>query len=323
MAKQIIILSICLIGFNKLHAQSGMVEKSGGGTTFSAEQYKIDRMKQQQNNSGSTNKPAPKEYYFTSKAKTDDGIWIDGFQRYRHPKNNRCRYNEGVSEIEFCKAVYPKDTSRYFDYFKGGGNIPWCRSTYDFDVAACERIVKKIGTITEEGIPFELFDSLQMSTCFDNSSTNGYKLGREYEFSKGVFWQIKRIAGPEKMNMEFRGEFVVAGGEDNVYVLINDKGQYTVTAQFHNWKTTSKEMGTGKSKAWIPGGWNEVGIIKDEFNNVKFFVNGIEEYQYATPDIPIASRYASSQLKMPRDAKKSGLKVSVKSIVIESYPLQN
>lgn len=265
---------------------------------------------------------ATKEFVKTKNGRDVAGdLWIDGYCRYRQPASyNKSRYNENVSEAEYCRAVFPADTVRFSDSFNGNGNIPWAENAWFSNEKGTRQLQQRITNSLKDGIPFPLYDSLQKMSAYDNSTTAGYNKGRTYEFSKAVKIWVKRMAGPDKMYLKLATEFPFTNGEDYTYFEVNDNGQYKISAHCHNCKNTFDEVEKGKSKVWREGDWNEITVSKDEFNIVSYYINEVRVFQYRIPDIPIAIRFAQFTLSMPHEWEKKKLMYHVGQVTVESYP---
>lgn len=306
----------------------GEVEKLSGGTTFSAEQYKIDRMRSQSGSGNylgsSSSFRAPMDFEKPKNEPKEDGsIWIGGYCRYRKPRYNQSRYHPRHSEIEYCRPVYPSDTIRQRDDFSGKGNIPWVADVQNSEAKAkCRGFADRMQAYLADGLPFMYYDSLQRFSWFGVSCGSGdcYTEGRDFEFSRSVHFWVKRKDGPDKMFIKFSAEFAYSCGDDNVYFEINDKGQFKIDVVYDNWKTNHEVVETGKAKSWVSGDWNEITISKDEFNTVSFFVNDVHVFHYQIPDIPITTRFSGFRLEMPYDWQKKKLQYNVGEVLVECYP---
>jgi len=300
-------------------SQQGMVDKRGGGQTFDAEQYKIDRMKTQLQVNLNPNKYAqPNELKKPEKKANDKGqIWIDGYCRYRPAENITSHYST-QSETAYLNAVYPKDTVRYSDNFSGKGNINWDgykKDLYKTD-EACANLKKLVSDNVNDGIPLPVFNQLlKCSSFFDDTEINGM-----YQFSKAEKIWIKRMSGPEKMSLEINAQFNYTNGDDQVVLLINDKGDFDLTDRCTNCEHTKNKLKSGNAKSWVDGGWNEIAIAKDEFNTVRILVNDELIYQYQEPNIPITTRYASLSVSLPYKWEKEKLMYNVGQFSVEAYP---
>ncbi len=275
---------------------------------------------------GSKNYEPPKKEFDKPKngLNSSGEIWVDGYCRYRPATSNKSRYNEDVSEAEYCRAVYPTEMTVQSDDFKGNGTIPWAANAWFSATKQCKALQDRISSQVADGIPFTLYDSLQKTSAFFSSTSAGYKEGRKYEFSKAVSIWVKRMTGPDKMYLKFTAEYPFTNGEDYTNFEINDNGQFKVGRYCYNCKSPMyKEVESGKSKAWIEGGWNEITIKKDEFNTVTVYVNQQELCRYQLPSIPIAVRFARFSMKMPHEWEKKKLMYNIKQVAVISYPLMN
>lgn len=320
------ILSLALVCHQRTlgQHQPGMVEKSSGGAYFSAEQYKIDRMRTQP---GVNTQPAYKptyEFEKPSKEPHEDGsIWIGNFCRFRKPGDAHSRYHPTLSEWWYCNAKYPKDTTRFNDNFTGGGTIPWAANVQNSEgKTQCQAFLQRMPGYVADGLPFQYYDSLQRLSWFMHTCGSGdcYTEGRDHEFARGIRYYIKRKEGSENEYIKFAGQFVFSSGDDRVDFLINDKGKFKIDVIYDNWKTNHEVVETGRATNWASGEWNEVFITKDAWNMVRFFVNGEQVYNYTIPDMPIATRFTGLRLEMPYQWENKGLKYNVGEVIIESYP---
>lgn len=310
---------ICLtIQATSVAQQPGMVEKKGGGMYFDAEKYKVDRMKMQTSTKpGQPPPPAPTEYDKPKNGVKSNGeIWIDGYCRYRPAQYSTSHYSD-MSETDYLQAAYPKDTIRYSDNFSGTGNIPWSemKSVFKND-PEFKDLSQQLNSQLNDGIPMPLFLKLMRSTSFFQPK----ELGGKYQFSRAYKIWIKRISGSEKTNIEIRTQYNVTNGDDGTIVKINDTGKFEISDLCNNCKHTSNDLKSGKVKSWVEGGWNEVTISKDQFNTVRVYLNDEMVLQYQQPYIPIATRYASFYIDLPRDSEKKNLVYHVGQITVESYP---
>lgn len=267
-------------------------------------------------------KPLPQEYDKQKNGANSSGeIWIDGFCRYRPPASNKSRYNDNVSEISYCKEIYPTDVIIQSDDFKGGGSIPWLENTYIAEREKCEALLQRLPAAVNDGLPFPKFDSLVRLSSYSKATGNGYKKGRDYEFSRAVSFRIKRISGSEKSYVSLNTRYPFTNGEDYTYMEVNDKGQFTVRRFCFNCKSPqSKELESGKSKAWKSGDWNEITVMKDQYNTVTVYINGDEICRYQISAIPITVRFASFHLSMPAKWEKENLMYHIGSVTSISYP---
>ena len=255
------------------------------------------------------------------KARADGEIWVDGFCRFRPPSSNKSRYNDDVSEITYCKAIFPDDTLIQTDDFTGGGAIPWAETAWFGKVNDVRMLQDRIKNTINDGVPFSMYDSLQRMSAFGVATSFGYKKGREYEFSRSVSFWVKRKSGPEKMFLKLTAEYPFTNGEDRTDVEINDKGQYKISRFCSNCKSPQfKEIESGKSKAWLESDWNEITLFKDEFNTVTAYINGEELCRYQLSALPISVRFARFKLDMPNKWEKEKLDYHVGRVTSISYP---
>lgn len=267
-------------------------------------------------------KAPPKEYDKPKSGLNSLGeIWVDGYCRYRPAESRKSRYNEEITEIEYCRAVYPTENIVLTDDFKGAGTIPWAVNNRTEKIAACKALQERIALNSADGIPFKMYDSLQKSSDFNDWSATGYKEGRKYEFSKSVSFWVKRTAGPDKMYLKLSTEYPFTNGEDRTDFEVNDNGQFVVKRFCYNCKSPMyKEVESGKSKAWKESDWNEITIKKDEFNTVTAYINGEEVCRYQLTAIPIAVRFARFSLEMQYEWEKKKLMYNIKQVTVISYP---
>lgn len=266
--------------------------------------------------------PPKKEFDKTKNGVNSSGeIWVDGYCRYRPASSNKSRYNEDVSEAEYCREVYPAEMIIQSDDFKGNGTIPWAANAWFSATKQCKALQERISTQVGDGIPFTLYDSLQKTSAFFSSTASGYKEGRKYEFSKAVSIWVKRMTGPDKMYLNINAEFPFTNGADYADFEINDNGQFKISRFCSNCKSPMyKEIESGKTKAWKEGGWNELTIKKDGFNTVTVYVNQEEVCRYQLSALPIAVRFARFNIKMPREWDKKNLMYNIKQVGVISYP---
>jgi hypothetical protein len=272
---------------------------------------------------GSKNYEPPKKEFDKPKNGVNGSgeIWVDGYCRFRPASSSKSRYNEDVSEAEYCRAVYPTEMIVQSDDFKGNGTIPWAANAWFSATKQCRALQERISSQVGDGIPFTLYDSLQKMSAFFSSTASGYKEGRKYEFSRAVSIWVKRMTGPDKMSLKLTAEYPFTNGEDHTDFEINDNGQYKVSRFCNNCKSPMyKEVESGKSKAWIEGGWNELTMKKDEFNTVTVYINQEEVCRYQLSALPIAVRYARFNVKMPYEWEKKKLMYNIKQVAVISYP---
>lgn len=266
----------------------------------------------------------PKDYDKPkSGVKSNGEIWIDGYCRYRPPlSSNSSRYNEDVSETEYCQAVYPKDTLIYTDDFTGNGTIPWAANLFDqSNEAKFKQLQQRIAASVNDGLPFPMYDSLVKMSWYHIADQRGYKKGREYEFSRVVSFWLKRKSGPERLYVKLTAKYPFSNGEDYTDFEINDNGQFKVNRFCDNCKSPQyKEVESGKAKAWKEGEWNEIAVMKDQFNTVTVYINAEKVCQYQLPLLPITARFASFQLQMPYKWEKEKLMYHIGRITSISYP---
>ena len=257
------------------------------------------------------------------KIKADGEIWVDGYCRYRPPSTSKSRYNDDVTESEYCRAVYPNDTLMQTDDFMGGGSIPWAENAWFGKVNDVRSLQDRIKNAVNDGLPFLMYDSLQRMSAYSVATSVGYKKGREYEFSRSVSFWVKRTSGPEKMYLKLSAEYPFTNGEDRTDLEVNDKGQYKISRFCSNCKSPQfKEIESGKSKAWKVGDWNVITIHKDEFNTVTAYVNGEELCRYQLSALPITVRFARFRLEMPYKWEKEKLDYHVGRVTSISYPMK-
>lgn len=133
------------------------------------------------------NRPYPKEFDKPSKEPKSNGeIWIDGYCRYRPPSYSLSRYNEDMTENEFCSSTYPYDTVMVTDDFRGTGNIPWAENAWFGKSSEVRQLQERIKSTMGDGIQFTMYDSLQKMSAYHLATSSGYKKGREYEFNRSV-----------------------------------------------------------------------------------------------------------------------------------------
>jgi hypothetical protein len=266
--------------------------------------------------------PPAKEYDKQKSGEKSNGeIWVDGYCRYRPASSSRSRYNEDVSETEYCRAVYPAETIIQSDDFKGKGTIPWAANAWFGKTAECKALQERIALSVNDGIPFTMYDSLQKMSAFSVSTASGYKEDRKYEFSRAVSMWVKRLSGPDKMYLKLSTEYPFTNGEDRTDFEVNDNGQFKVSRFCDNCKSPMyKEVESGKSKAWKEGDWNEITVKKDEFNTVTVYINQEEICRYQLTSLPITARFAQFSLQMPYEWQKKKLMYNVGLVTIESYP---
>jgi len=264
----------------------------------------------------------PKEFAKPKKEANSRGeIWIDGYCRYRPPSSSLQRFYYDLTEIGYLTPVFPTDTVRYADDFSGKGNIAWDdikKSSYKSD-AEYKDLNAQIAANLNEGIPVPLFQKLMKSSTFSEATES---MGK-YQFSRSISVWIKRISGSEKMDLEFSTDYVFCMSSDRTILKINDNGSYEINDNCDNCKHTRNDLKSGKVKSWVKGGWNEVGISKDEFNTVKIHINGEEVLQYQIPNVPVAVRYAYFNIAMPYEWQKKKLMYNVGLVTIENYPKKN
>lgn len=298
-----------------------MVERRGGGAYFSAEQYKIDQAKaKSQVNLNPGKYVTPTAFEQPKKGanvKANGEIWIEGFCRFRPASYSKSHYSE-LSETQYLRAIYPADTVRYTDNFSGNGNIKWddYRRSYNKSDTSCANLQKKIADNLNDGIPVTMFRKVLSCSDFFGETNPGGK----YEFSRAVKIWVKRVAGPDKMDLEFRTQYDHTNGDDNTTLKINDKGSFELFDNCSNCKHTKNNLKSGKAKIWNEGGWNELSISKDEFNTVKIHINDELIYQYQQPHIPITTRFASFWIELPYEWEKKKLMYHIGQVTVECYP---
>jgi hypothetical protein len=263
----------------------------------------------------------PREYDKPKNGIKPNGeIWIDGYCRFRPPAYNRCRYNEEVSEIEFCRERYPSDTLMQTDDFSGNGTLPWVENTYEQTRRNNIRELLKRVVNSSEGLPFPVYDSIQRISNYSSYGA-GKWTGRDYEFSRAVSIWVKRVSGPESMSIKFTTGYLFSNSEDYTDVEVNDDGKYKVSRFFDNGKSPMyKELESGKLKAWRSGEWNEIAVKKDEFNTVAVYLNGEEVCRYQLASLPIAARFSRFSLSMPSQWEKKKLLYQVGRVTSIAYP---
>lgn len=284
------------------------------------------KMEEEQLRASKNYEPPKKEYDKPKSGLNSLGeVWVDGYCRYRPPYSSAAsRYNRDVSEWDYCRATYPDKMIVYADDFKGGGTIPWSANAKRGKSGFADSLLERIRQTTGDGISFTMYDSLIHASAFFYADADGYKSGRDYEFSKSVSIWIKRISGPDKMSLRLHAEYPFSNGKDYTTFDINDNGQFTIKRFCDNCKSPMyKEVESGKSKAWIEGGWNELTVKKDEFNTVTVFINQTELCRYQLSGLPITARFATFYLEMPDDWQKKNLMYNIKQIAVISYPKVN
>jgi hypothetical protein len=269
-----------------------------------------------------SNSSYPKEFDKPKNGVKPNGeIWIDGYCRFRPPSYSRSRYNEDMSESEYCREKFPTDTLITTDDFTGTGNIPWAENAWHGKVNEVQQLLERIKLNNNDGIPFTLYDSLQKASAYLIATASGYKKGREYEFSRAVSIWVKRKSGSEKMAIKFTTKYPFSNGEDYTDFEINDKGQFTVNRFCDNCKSPQyKEVESGKSKAWKEGNWNEITVMKDQFNTVTVYINGDEVCRYQLSSLPVTARFATFYLQMPYKWEKEKLMYQIGRVTSISYP---
>lgn len=268
------------------------------------------------------NSSYPKEFEKPeSGVKSNGEIWINGYCRYRPPSYSRSRYNENQSELEYCREAYPYDTVIYTDDFTGDGTIPWAKNAWPGKENDILGLQARIKNSVNDGVPFFMYDSLQIMSAYNYAITPGYNTARQFEFSRAVSFWMKRTSGPDKMYVTLTTKYTFSNGEDHTDFEINDNGQFTVKRFCDNCKSPQyKEVESGKSKAWKKGEWNEIAIKKDEFNTVTVYINGEEICRYQLASLPITARFASFRLFMPYKWEKEKLMYHIGRVTSVSYP---
>ncbi len=290
-----------------------VVQKSG--SEIRAEEAKLAANK--------SNASFPKEFDKPkSGVKSNGEIWIDGYCRYRPPSYGRSRYNEDLSENEYCREKYPYDTLVQSDDFSGNGTIPWAENLFNqSEEANFRQFQQRLTASLNDGLPFPMYDSLKGQSWYHLASARGYKKGREYEFSRSVSFWIKRKSGPEKLYVKMTTEYPFSNGEDRTDFEVNDKGQFKVSRFCDNCKSPQyKEIESGKSKAWKEGDWNEITVKKDQYNTVTVYINEEEVCRYQLTALPITARFARFSLSMPYKWEKEKLMYHIGRITSISYP---
>jgi hypothetical protein len=245
-------------------------------------------------------------------------VWISGYCRYRPPSSSPQEFYQ-MSEIEYLRPVYPREAVKYADDFSGKGNISWdeCKSRFFKKDTAYQNMSGKIAADRNDGISMPLFQKLLKSACFfDASETLG-----KHQFSRSIKVWIKRVSGPDNMDLSFSTAYSFNKWNDRTNLKIDDNGKFEVSDFCQNCKSNRHDLKSGKVKSWAKGGWNEVGISKNEFNTVKIHINGEVVFEYQIPDIPIAIRYSRFNIDMPSDAEKKKLEYRVGAVTIEEFPL--
>lgn len=322
----IFFLPVCLmlIASAGIYGQSYVSPFKNDNGTIKMKSRDEIRAEESRNAANKSNANYPKEYEKPKSGVKDNGeIWIDGYCRYRPPSYSRSRYNEDMSEVEYCKAVYPTETIVQSDDFKWSGNIPWAVNSWN-SKEECEALQLRIAQSVNDGIPFKMYDSLAKMSAYNEPTARGYKEGRKYEFSRSVSIWIKRKSGSEKSSVKFSTEYAYSNGEDRTDLEVNDKGQFKVSRFCDNCKSPMyKEVESGKSKAWKEGEWNELTIKKDEFNTVTVFINDEEVCRYQLSSLPITARFATFSFEMPYKWEKEKLLYHVGQVTSISYPKVN
>lgn len=265
-----------------------------------------------------------KEYDKPTKnqSKGEGEIWIDGFCRYRPASYKyKSNFDEDVTEVGYQRESFSIETVTFSDGFKEKGNIPWSDNAFnENDRKACAGLLSRIESQYSDGIPFLLYDSIRrLSTFFDNIHT-GKRTGRDYEFSRAVSIWLKRMKGPESMDLNLYAGFTFVNSTDHIDIKMNDKGKFTITAFCENDKPQLRKVASGKAKTWQTGGWNELTVKKDEFNNVLVYANDELILTYKIPTIPVATRFSGFYLSMPYQWEKKDLQYNIGRVTSFSYP---
>ncbi|MBP6624635.1 MAG: hypothetical protein KA198_05660 [Chitinophagaceae bacterium] len=297
--------------------QAGMVNKTSGGQYFNAEQYKIDRLKMEVNETPSSSKKYenPTDFSKPKNGINNYGeIWIDKYCRYRPATTNKAYYCSDMNEQNYLNAIYPADTQIYSDNFSGKGNILW-------DNIGDKHYKEKTGYThiadsLNDGITMNFFKDIMYKSDFFRCTEEPAK----YQFSRAWKVWVKRVSGPENMPLELVAYYNYTNGRDATVLKISDNGSFEISDLCDNCDHTHHDLDKGKTKAWIKGGWNEICIFKDELNTVKILVNDLIIFQYQIPDIPITTRFATFLINPPHLWQKKNLMYNIGQVSVESYP---
>ncbi len=258
----------------------------------------------------------------TKKQARENGeIWIGNYCRYRPASYRTSNFDGDLTEAAYQREDFPADTVFYSDDFKEKGNIPWEENTYnEAEAKACVALRARIATLYQDGIPFQMYDSLTRLSNFFSTLYRGKRTGRAYEFSRANSIWIKRKEGPEKMPFTLNATFAFVNSKDYLEIEMNDLGKFTIKSFCDNGDPQMSEVKSGKAKTWKTGDWNELTVRKDEFNNILVYANEELILQYKTPNIPVATRFASFRLSMPYQWEKKGLQYQIGGLASISYP---
>ncbi len=260
------------------------------------------------------NADIPKEFEKPkSGLKSNGEVWIGGYCRYRPPGYSTSRYDADMSEKEFCTATYPYDTVIITDDFISGNYGGWI-PVNSGNKEQFFQFLKRMDASINEGLAFPMFDSLTRLGKHDNTKE------KIYQFNKSVSLWIKRKSGSEKSFIKLQTLFPFSNGEDYTYFEVNDKGQFKISAFCDNCKDQFGEKESGRSKAWKESDWNEITVMKDQFNTVTFYINQEKIYRYRIPDIPFSVRFSSFRLEMPYKWEKEKLMYTIGAVTSISYP---